>query len=166
MLHLSQNDWVHTVVDKAGAKEAKKLPYCHGAEGCTKVWYSRRGETKVSHLYLLALALAETHGKPVPHFGMLKDYKPLVDPNWKIPPPCSKRRKLTIPMNIAACFDALDWPEDNLGEAALAISAAAPAVPAGRYGQQQQQQQQQQQRLWQRRGWRLRGPPSSRCPST
>ena len=113
MMHLAQQDWVHAVVDRAGVKKARQSPYLDGDDGSAKTWYSKRGEVTVNHQYLLALALAATHGKAVPHFASEREYKLLIDPGAKIPVRLPKRRKLTIPLDMIRSCDEFDWPEDS-----------------------------------------------------
>ena len=81
LLRLAADGWEENICRRRS--EGPNHVYTHGAE--QKVWCSLRGAKQVNRHYLIALLLAEQHGKPVPPFQTVAFYKALVEGRAYIP---------------------------------------------------------------------------------
>ena len=127
IFRLDEHGWTHEVAaDSQAVNEAKESPYLVGADPPPrKVWYTRDGNTVFKN-YLLALATADDHKLPVPHFALEREYRSLTDPDCKDAPAKRPRARRQPDMDLQVSFaNADDWPEDALSLIAIASTAAA-----------------------------------------
>ena len=109
VLTLSHAAWNHEIVQgRLEARDVMNSPYVLGQS--EKVWYTRVGQESLSKPYLMLLASAHEHKKPVPHFVSADVYYKLLG----MPNPLRRKSKI------------VHVGEDDCGDTALKAMAAAP----------------------------------------
>ena len=108
VLTLSRAAWDHQIVQ--GRLEIRDVINCPYGVGQKKVWYTRVGQETLSKPYLMSLASAHEHKKPVPHLASADAYYQLLG----MPNPLRRKSKI------------VHVDEDDRGDTALKAMAAAP----------------------------------------
>ena len=111
--HLQRQGWQHSLVEGVEFKRAKATMYVSDSPERFKKFYSRTGDSTISHAYLLCLCMAASHKKPIPHFKTDREYLEIMGREATESRPMTRARMRKM-IDRRLIVGETEWPEDAL----------------------------------------------------